>query len=90
MVECRDGCSKDCKCVGFSYRKESSKCLTTPVLDTLIKVDNSRHLAFIKISHVVALHRFDYILSSFKSQNATPNMGLLCSMATPPLTHPDD
>lgn len=50
MVECRDRCSKDCKCVGFFYRVESSKCLPVPVLDTLIKVSNSSHLAFIKIS----------------------------------------
>lgn len=50
MVECRDRCRKDCKRVGFSYREEPSKCLTVPVLDTFIKVDNSWHLAFIKIS----------------------------------------
>ncbi|XXG67445.1 hypothetical protein AAC387_Pa06g0795 [Persea americana] len=50
MVDCRDRCSNDCKCVGFFYREESSKCLTVPVLDTLIKVDNSSHVVFIKIS----------------------------------------
>ncbi|KAI3852051.1 hypothetical protein MKW98_020050 [Papaver atlanticum] len=33
----RDKCSKDCKCAGFFYREESSKCFSVPVLGTLIK-----------------------------------------------------
>ncbi|XXG90198.1 hypothetical protein AAC387_Pa12g2021 [Persea americana] len=48
--ECRDKCSKDCKCVGFFYREESSKCLLAPVLGTLTKVSNSSHVGFIKVS----------------------------------------
>lgn len=48
--DCRDKCSKDCKCVGFFYREESSKCLLAPVLGTLTKVSNSSHVGFIKVS----------------------------------------
>ncbi|XP_042484266.1 epidermis-specific secreted glycoprotein EP1-like [Macadamia integrifolia] len=50
VVECRDRCSKDCGCLGFFYREESSKCLLAPELGTLTKVSNTTHVAFIKIS----------------------------------------
>ncbi|XP_077249570.1 epidermis-specific secreted glycoprotein EP1-like [Tasmannia lanceolata] len=50
LVQCREKCSKDCECVGFFYRETSSKCLLVPVLSTLIKVSDSSHLAFIKVS----------------------------------------
>ncbi|RZC83839.1 hypothetical protein C5167_046618 [Papaver somniferum] len=35
VTDCRDKCSKDCKCAGFFYREESSKCFSVPVLDDL-------------------------------------------------------
>ncbi|KAF8409047.1 hypothetical protein HHK36_005119 [Tetracentron sinense] len=46
--ECREKCNKDCKCLGFFYREESSKCLLAPLLGTLIKDVNSSHIGFIK------------------------------------------
>lgn len=48
--DCREKCNKDCKCAGFFYREESSKCLLAPELDTLIKVSNPSHVGYIKIS----------------------------------------
>ncbi|KAL8103608.1 epidermis-specific secreted glycoprotein EP1-like [Apium graveolens] len=48
--DCREKCSKDCKCAGFFYREESSKCLLAPELGTLIKVSNPSHVGYIKIS----------------------------------------
>ncbi|KAK9153026.1 hypothetical protein Sjap_000506 [Stephania japonica] len=45
---CRDKCSKDCKCAGFFYREESSRCFTTPLLGTLIKDVNTSHVGYIK------------------------------------------
>lgn len=50
VEECRKKCSRDCKCVGFSYNKESSKCRLLPVLDTLTKVSQSSHSVHIKFS----------------------------------------
>ncbi|PSS03008.1 Epidermis-specific secreted glycoprotein [Actinidia chinensis var. chinensis] len=50
VVECRDKCTKDCKCVGFFYKEESSKCLLAPELGTLVKVSNSSHVGYIKMS----------------------------------------
>lgn len=50
LAECRDKCNKDCKCLGFFYREESSKCLLVPELDTLTKVSNASHVAYIKMS----------------------------------------
>ncbi|KAJ4975290.1 hypothetical protein NE237_000396 [Protea cynaroides] len=50
VSECRDKCSKDCGCLGFFYREESSKCLLAPELGTLTKVSNITHVAFIKYS----------------------------------------
>ncbi|KAK4797597.1 hypothetical protein SAY86_029923 [Trapa natans] len=49
LADCKDKCNKDCKCVGFFYREESSRCLLVPELDTLTKVDNTSHIAYIKI-----------------------------------------
>ncbi|KAL6196616.1 hypothetical protein ACLB2K_032230 [Fragaria x ananassa] len=41
VEECRAKCDKDCKCLGFFYREDSSKCLLAPVLGTLIKEVNT-------------------------------------------------
>ncbi|KAI3944001.1 hypothetical protein MKW92_031521 [Papaver armeniacum] len=46
--DCRDKCSKDCKCAGFFYREESSRCFSVPVLGTLIKDANTSHVGYIK------------------------------------------
>ncbi|RZC83838.1 hypothetical protein C5167_046616 [Papaver somniferum] len=48
VTDCRDKCNKDCKCAGFFYREESSKCFTVPVLGTLIKDVNTSHVGYIK------------------------------------------
>lgn len=48
LIECRTKCSQDCKCLGFFYREESSKCLLVPELGTLIKTSNSSHVGYIK------------------------------------------
>ncbi|XP_047307610.1 epidermis-specific secreted glycoprotein EP1-like [Impatiens glandulifera] len=48
LADCRDKCSRDCKCLGFFYREDSSKCLLAPNLGTLVQVSNSAHVAYIK------------------------------------------
>ncbi|KAK0601063.1 hypothetical protein LWI29_020973 [Acer saccharum] len=35
--ECKEKCNKDCKCLGFIYKEDTSKCLLAPLLGTLIK-----------------------------------------------------
>ncbi|KAF9590188.1 hypothetical protein IFM89_031843 [Coptis chinensis] len=47
---CREKCSKDCGCLGFFYKEESSKCFLAPELGTVTKVSNPSHVAYIKIS----------------------------------------
>ncbi|MQL84731.1 hypothetical protein Taro_017246 [Colocasia esculenta] len=46
--ECKSKCSSDCKCLGFFYWEESSRCWLAPTLGTLSKVSNSSHVAYIK------------------------------------------
>lgn len=48
--ECRAKCDKDCKCVGFFYKEDTSKCLLAPVLGTLIKDVKNTSVGFIKYS----------------------------------------
>ncbi|XP_058100803.1 EP1-like glycoprotein 2 [Magnolia sinica] len=50
VEECREKCSKDCKCVGYFYWKETSKCWAVPFLGTIRKVEESSHTAYIKFS----------------------------------------
>ncbi|XP_068645118.1 EP1-like glycoprotein 2 [Aristolochia californica] len=50
ITQCKDKCSKDCKCVGFMYKQETSRCLLVPVLGTLSKVENASHSVYIKIA----------------------------------------
>ncbi|TXG66740.1 hypothetical protein EZV62_008015 [Acer yangbiense] len=45
--ECRDKCNKDCKCLGFIYKEDTSKCLLAPLLGTLIK-DVNTSVGYIK------------------------------------------
>ncbi|OVA15170.1 S-locus glycoprotein [Macleaya cordata] len=49
--ECRKKCTKDCKCMAFFYRKDTSMCLLTAQLNTLMKaIDSSSNerIAYIK------------------------------------------
>ncbi|XVF78808.1 hypothetical protein PTKIN_Ptkin14bG0166700 [Pterospermum kingtungense] len=48
VEQCREKCSKDCKCLGFIYKEDTSKCLTAPVLGTLIKDVNTTSVGYIK------------------------------------------
>ncbi|TYJ48364.1 hypothetical protein E1A91_A01G056600v1 [Gossypium mustelinum] len=50
VEQCRDKCSKDCKCKGFIYKEDTSRCLTAPVLGTLIKDVNTTSVGYIKYS----------------------------------------
>ncbi|WCJ20023.1 D-mannose binding lectin protein with Apple-like carbohydrate-binding domain [Euphorbia peplus] len=45
---CRDKCTNDCKCLGYFYNSEESRCWIAYDLNTLTKVENSTHLGFIK------------------------------------------
>ncbi|KAG9456954.1 hypothetical protein H6P81_001462 [Aristolochia fimbriata] len=49
VTGCRDKCSKDCKCAGFVYKQESSRCLLVPVIGTLAKGENAAHSVYIKV-----------------------------------------
>ncbi|CAK9148136.1 unnamed protein product [Ilex paraguariensis] len=51
MVECREKCNKDCECLGFFYKEESSMCLLVPELGTLVKVSTLSHVGYIKMAH---------------------------------------
>nr|BAV60249.1 D-mannose binding lectin [Euphorbia tirucalli] len=46
--DCGNKCTEDCKCLGYFYHTKSSTCWIVYDLNTLTKVDNSTHLAFIK------------------------------------------
>ncbi|KAI3979126.1 hypothetical protein MKX01_016951 [Papaver californicum] len=49
--QCRKKCTKDCKCIAFFYRKDTSMCLLTNELNTLMKVHDSsstKRIAYIK------------------------------------------
>ncbi|KAJ6292985.1 hypothetical protein OIU76_025444 [Salix suchowensis] len=46
--ECGRKCSSDCKCMGYFYNKETSKCSIAYDLQTLTKVSNSTHVGYIK------------------------------------------
>ncbi|KAL4554122.1 hypothetical protein LXL04_039762 [Taraxacum kok-saghyz] len=48
--DCESKCSKDCKCLGYFYRTDRSRCWIANELKTLTRVGNSTHLAFIKTS----------------------------------------
>ncbi|XP_010498022.1 PREDICTED: epidermis-specific secreted glycoprotein EP1-like [Camelina sativa] len=50
--KCRGSCSRDCKCLGFFYDKSSSKCWIGFELGTLVKVSDSRKVAYIKTPNV--------------------------------------
>ncbi|KAE8677307.1 Epidermis-specific secreted glycoprotein EP1 [Hibiscus syriacus] len=46
--ECGKRCSKDCKCLGYFYNQEISRCWVAYDLKTLKRVANATHVAYIK------------------------------------------
>ncbi|PON33005.1 Bulb-type lectin domain containing protein [Parasponia andersonii] len=46
--DCGKKCSLDCKCLGYFYNQQSSKCWIAYDLKTLTKVANSTHVGYIK------------------------------------------
>ncbi|XP_023767092.1 epidermis-specific secreted glycoprotein EP1 [Lactuca sativa] len=46
--ECESKCTKDCKCMGYFYHTDDSRCWIAYDLKTLTRVENSAHLAYIK------------------------------------------
>ncbi|KAF8024209.1 hypothetical protein BT93_F1416 [Corymbia citriodora subsp. variegata] len=47
--DCEGKCSKDCKCLGYFYNQETSRCWIAYELKTLTKVANSTHVGYIKV-----------------------------------------
>ncbi|CAK9151703.1 unnamed protein product [Ilex paraguariensis] len=47
VAECQKECDRDCKCVGFFYKEDTSKCLLAPLLGTLIS-DVNTSVGYIK------------------------------------------
>ncbi|OWM88593.1 hypothetical protein CDL15_Pgr002360 [Punica granatum] len=46
--DCGAKCSKDCKCMGYFYNQDTSRCWLAYELKTLTKVANSTHVGYIK------------------------------------------
>ncbi|KAI3753673.1 hypothetical protein L2E82_25733 [Cichorium intybus] len=46
--DCESKCSKDCKCMGYFYHTDRSRCWIANELKTLTRVGNSTHLAYVK------------------------------------------
>ncbi|KAF3442416.1 hypothetical protein FNV43_RR16332 [Rhamnella rubrinervis] len=46
--DCGNKCSKDCKCLGYFYNQQTSRCWIAYELKTLTKVANSTHVGYIK------------------------------------------
>ncbi|KAH7512649.1 hypothetical protein FEM48_Zijuj12G0113300 [Ziziphus jujuba var. spinosa] len=46
--DCRKNCSKDCKCLGYFYNQQTSRCWIAYELKTLKKVAKSTHVGYIK------------------------------------------
>lgn len=46
---CGNKCTKDCKCVGYFYHKDNSRCWIAYDLQTLTKVENTTHVGYIKV-----------------------------------------
>ncbi|KAL5577858.1 hypothetical protein UlMin_019557 [Ulmus minor] len=46
--DCEKKCTSDCKCLGYFYNQQSSRCWVASDLMTLTKVANSTHLGYIK------------------------------------------
>lgn len=50
MGECRAKCDKDCGCLEFFYKEETSKCLLSPELGTPTKVSSGSRVGYTKMS----------------------------------------
>ncbi|GJU09921.1 epidermis-specific secreted glycoprotein EP1-like protein [Tanacetum coccineum] len=48
LDSCKNKCTKDCKCMGYFYHTDGSKCWTVNELKTLTRTGNSTNLAYIK------------------------------------------
>jgi len=46
---CANKCTKDCKCVGYFYHKDKSRCWIAYDLQTLTRVQNITHVGYIKV-----------------------------------------
>ncbi|XVF78807.1 hypothetical protein PTKIN_Ptkin14bG0166600 [Pterospermum kingtungense] len=46
--DCGRKCTSDCKCLGYFYHRETSKCWIANELKTLAKTSNSSHVGYIK------------------------------------------
>ncbi|XP_058758979.1 epidermis-specific secreted glycoprotein EP1-like [Vicia villosa] len=46
---CGSKCSKDCKCVGYFYHKDNSRCWIAYDLQTLTRVANATHVGYVKV-----------------------------------------
>lgn len=46
--DCSKKCTTDCKCLGYFYHQDTSRCWIAYELKTLIRVANSTHLGYIK------------------------------------------
>ncbi|ESR55748.1 EP1-like glycoprotein 4 [Citrus sinensis] len=49
VEDCGKKCTSDCKCLGYFYHQETSKCWIAYDLKTLTKFPNSTHVGFIKV-----------------------------------------
>ncbi|KAK3198667.1 hypothetical protein Dsin_022082 [Dipteronia sinensis] len=49
VEDCGKKCTSDCKCFGYFYKEDTSRCWLAYDLMTLTKVSNSTHLGFIKV-----------------------------------------
>ncbi|CAN6558264.1 unnamed protein product [Malus baccata var. baccata] len=47
-TDCGKKCTSDCKCLGYFYNQDTSRCWIAYDLKTLTKVANSTHVAYIK------------------------------------------
>ncbi|KAH0986529.1 hypothetical protein GBA52_013706 [Prunus armeniaca] len=47
-ADCGKKCTSDCKCLGYFYNQDTSRCWIAYDLKTLTKVANSTHVAYIK------------------------------------------
>lgn len=46
---CGSKCTKDCKCVGYFYHKDNSRCWIAYDLQTLTRVANVTHVGYVKV-----------------------------------------
>ena len=46
---CGNKCTKDCKCVGYFYHRDNSRCWIAYDLQTLTRVANSTHVGYVKV-----------------------------------------